>query len=310
MRWLPIKLDKEVEEVIQMLKSKAEEKNLDLLVEYDKDIPEYIISDPVRIKQIITNIVNNALKFTRKGYVKVVVELFETTETNVVIKFRVIDTGIGIKEENLDIIFNDFTQADKSTTRKFGGTGLGLSIAKHLTELLKGTIGISSKEGEGSEFWFTIVAGTFKDISGKIEIKNELNFNVKHQYNILIVEDDIVNIELLKTTLTKAKHTYLLAKNGLEALNIYKEKHNEIQLILMDLHMPIMDGYEAVDEIRKFEKGNSLKQTFIIAVTANAMQGEKEKCFSAGMNNYISKPFKPKELINIIDNIDIFGVND
>jgi len=307
---LPIKLNNEVEEVIKMLKSKAEEKNLDLFVEYDNNIPEYIISDPVRIKQIITNIVNNALKFTKKGYVKVVVELFETTETNVIIKFKVIDTGIGIKEENLGIIFNDFTQADKSTTRKYGGTGLGLSIAKHLTELLYGTIGISSKEGEGSEFWFTITAGVFKDISGKIEIKNELNFNVKHQYNILIVEDDIVNIELLKTTLIKAKHTYMLAKNGLEALNIYKEKHNEIQLILMDLHMPIMDGYKAVDEMRKYEKGNSLKQTFIIAVTANAMQGEKEKCISAGMNDYISKPFKPKELINIIDNIDIFGVNN
>jgi len=307
---LPIKLDKEVDEVIQMLKSKAEEKGLDLLVEYDKSIPEYIISDPIRIKQIITNIVNNALKFTKKGYVKVVVELFEKIDTKVIIKFRIIDTGIGIKEENLDIIFKDFTQADKSTTRKFGGTGLGLSIAKHLTELLQGTIGISSKEGEGSEFWFTITAGTFKDITGKIEVRNELNFNTKHQYNILIVEDDIVNIELLKTTLTKAKHTFILAKNGLEALNIYKEKHNEIQLILMDLHMPIMDGYKAVDEIRKFEKGNSLKQTFIIAVTANAMQGEKEKCLNAGMNEYISKPFKPKELINIIDNIDIFSVND
>ena len=310
LEYLPIKLNEEVDEVIQILKSKADEEGLDLYVEYDENIPEYIISDPIRVKQIITNIVNNALKFTKKGYVKVVVELFEKTETDVIIKFRIIDTGIGIKEENLDIIFKDFTQADKSTTRKFGGTGLGLSIAKHLTELLNGSIGISSKEGEGSEFWFTIKASVFKDISEKSEVKNELNFNVKHKYNILIVEDDIVNIELLTTTLSKAKHTFILAKNGLEALNIYKEKHSEIQLILMDLHMPIMDGYQAVNEIRMFEKGNSLKQTFIIAVTANAMHGEKEKCIEAGMNEYISKPFKPKELINFIDSIDIFNVEE
>ena len=306
---IPLKLNEEIDEVVQMLKQKSDDKGLELLIEYDKDIPEYIISDPIRIKQIITNLVNNALKFTREGYVKIIVELFESTNSDVTIKFRVIDTGIGIKDEFLDAIFNDFTQADKSTTRKYGGTGLGLSIAKHLAELLKGSIGIYSKDGEGSEFWFTIKATIFKDIGAKKEVAKELNFNVKHKYNILIVEDDSVNIELLTTTLNKANHTFVLAKNGLEALNIYKEKHNEIQIILMDLHMPIMDGYKAVSEIRKYEKGNSLKQTYIIAVTANAMYGEKEKCIAAGMNDYISKPFKPKELLDFIENTNIFDVN-
>lgn len=308
---IPIKLNEEIDEVIQILEAKAEEKGLELIVEYDTLIPEYIVSDPTRIKQIITNLANNAIKFTKKGYVKIKVNLFEQNNSDIVIEFRIIDTGIGIKEEHLDVIFNEFTQADKSTTRNYGGTGLGLSIAKHLTELLKGTIGISSKEGIGSEFWFTITASTFdgKIKNNRQDVNNQkLTFSVKNNYNILVVEDDEVNIELITTTLLRANHRIILAKNGLDALNIYKQKHSEIQLILMDLHMPIVDGYSAVSEIRKFELGSSIPQTFIIAVTANAMYGEREKCLNSGMNEYISKPFKPKELISFIDKINVFDL--
>ena len=274
---LPIKLHDEIKEVINLLSHKANEKKLDLILEYDNKIPQYIISDPVRIKQILTNIVNNAIKFTETGYVKVIVELFEKLTDKVVIKFRVIDTGIGIKNEFFDLIFNDFSQAEDSTTRKYGGTGLGLSIAKRLSELLGGSIGIYSEVNKGSEFWFTITASIFKDLNKKLpENSDTISFELKNKYHILIVEDDPVNRELIISILEKSKQTYKIAVNGYEAVEIFKKE--KFDIILMDIHMPIMDGYTATKEIRKYEKENNLEATIKIAVTANAMYGEREKC--------------------------------
>ncbi len=301
---LPIKLEEEIDEVINLLKYKANEKGIELLTDYDKNIPQYIITDPVRVKQILTNIINNAIKFTEKGYVKVKVELFEQLTDKVVIKFKIIDTGIGIKKESIDIIFNEFSQAEDNTTRKYGGTGLGLSIAKRLSELLGGSIGIYSEVNKGSEFWFTITASIFKDIKNKIENTNTISdYKISNTYKILIVEDDPINRELITSILEKTKQEYKIAVNGYEAVEIYKKE--KFDVILMDIHMPIMDGYTATKEIRKYEKENNLPETKIIAVTANAMHGEREKCLSIGMNQYISKPFKTNELLFIIDKLNI-----
>ena len=302
---LPIKLKEEVNEVVSLLNHKASEKELDLILEYDENIPQYIITDPVRVKQILTNIINNAIKFTHKGYVKVKVELFEKLPDKVVIKFRIIDTGIGIKNELFDVIFNDFSQAEDSTTRKYGGTGLGLSIAKRLSELLGGSIGIYSEVNKGSEFWFTITASIFKDLDANVlpENNEQPSFELQNQYHILIVEDEPVNRELIINILEKSKQTYKIAVNGYEAVEMYKKE--KFDLILMDIHMPIMDGYTATQKIREYEKENNIKPTFIIAVTANAMHGERQKCIDVGMNEYVSKPFKTKELLFFIDKLNL-----
>ena len=442
---IPINLLENIEGVVDLLTTKAKEKKLELIHFIFPDVPPVIIGDPVRIRQIIINLVNNALKFTSKGEILIAVKLVEKDKSGKIkLRFSVKDTGIGIPEDKIDSLFSAFSQVDTSTTRKYGGTGLGLAISKRLVELMGGEIWVESVAGKGSTFHFTIsteesiesksnlathfglkipqlknmnvlivddnttnrniltlqcrkwglvvhatenhttaIAKMKSNISfnlvlldmclpektgidiakeirkidqkvpiillssidkpGGIEFPGELfsafiskpikqkhlfktimnavrdsenpqlqkpdnkteinheskinaNFALQYPFQILLVEDNLINQKLAKKVLEKMGYKITIVKNGLEALESVKTgKYN---LILMDCQMPEMDGYEATMEIRKMS-GN-IKDIPIIAMTANAMEGDKEKCLLAGMSDYISKPIKIQNIQDIL----------
>jgi PAS domain S-box-containing protein len=273
------------------------DKDIVLSFTTDRAIPENLAGDPTRLTQIIINLVSNAIKFTEKGSVSVHAALSNKTDNIVEVKFTVTDTGIGIPEDKLDAVFERFNQASNDTTRKYGGTGLGLSIVKRLVELQGGSIHVTSTLGKGSLFEFTLPL-----LEQKGEAAKDLQANAVHtmssdkkSLHILLVEDNVINQKLAGKHLSNFGYTTDIAGNGKIALE--KLEHSSYDLILMDMQMPEMDGYEAATIIRK-----KLKLTLpIIAMTAHAMSGEKEKCLAIGMNDYISKPFKAAELYQKIN---------
>jgi PAS domain S-box-containing protein len=272
----------------------AIEKDLFITIKSDEKLKDIIlIGDPTRLNQILTNLLNNSIKFTERGEIILECKLISADITNPIVQFSVTDTGIGIPSDKLESVFHSFSQADSSTTRKFGGTGLGLSICKTLVELQNGTISVDSIVNKGTSFVFTIPfqIGTENDIPQPAEtIITEKFENVK----LLLVEDHKVN-QVYATSILEIHNIAVdLAENGLEA--IQKIKNNTYDIVLMDMQMPVMGGIEATQIIRK-----ELKSTIpIIALTANAISGESEKCLKAGMNEFISKPFTDVELINKI----------
>jgi PAS domain S-box-containing protein len=271
---------------------KNADRKVQLAFEASDAIPENLKGDPTRLTQIITNLVSNAIKFTEKGHVSVSASLIRKEKGVAQVKFSVADTGIGIAKDKLAEVFERFNQGSNDTTRRYGGTGLGLSIVKKLVELQGGSIELSSELGAGSVFEFTLA---FKELSKEEipdPIKKKVNFDTKqkHTLHILLVEDNLINQKLAEKHLQNLGFTVDIADNGIIALN--KIKEISYDLVLMDMQMPEMDGYEAAIIIRK-----EFKMTVpIVAMTAHAMSGEKEKCLSIGMNDYISKPFKAEEL--------------
>ncbi len=286
--------------IYQSFKYKAQEKNIGFIINIDDTIPAKLIGDPVRLNQVILNLTSNAIKFTNKGNVTINIKNKSQINNKITLYIEVVDTGIGIAEDKLDKIFSSFEQASSDTTRKFGGTGLGLTISRQLVELQGGKINVKSKLGKGSSFYFTLTY-EIADYNEKTQIdkknKEKITPLIGYQdYNILVVEDNKLNQIVSKSILTKYKFNIEICENGQEAVDILKNKHFDV--ILLDLHMPVMDGYEAAKYIR-----NNLKlNTPIIALTAAAIKNEKEKCLNIGMNDYISKPFKPDELITKIEN--------
>ncbi|MBC7487865.1 MAG: response regulator, partial [Cytophagaceae bacterium] len=280
-----------------LFSQKKNDKDIELSFATDSAIPENLVGDPTRLTQIIINLVSNAIKFTEKGHVNVHAVLNKKTDTIVDVKFTVSDTGIGIPEDKLDAVFERFNQASNDTTRKYGGTGLGLSIVKRLVELQGGSIHLESKMGKGSVFEFTLPfleqpGELAKDLQAKAV--QALSSN-KKKLHILLVEDNIINQKLAEKHLSNFGYTTDIAGNGKIAVD--KLAHSTYDLILMDMQMPEMDGYETASIIRK-----KMKLTLpIIAMTAHAMSGEKEKCLAIGMNDYISKPFKATELFQKIN---------
>ncbi|MBT7091675.1 MAG: response regulator, partial [Bacteroidetes bacterium] len=235
------------------------------------------------------------------GEVKIIVSLLEINKTNIKLKFDVIDTGIGIKENVQEKLFKAFSQADSSTTRVYGGTGLGLSIAKQLSNLMGGEIGVSRNKEKGSTFWFT---AQFEICDGKIEECSNTGESDTHQDNIdrklriLLAEDNLTNQKIAVYNLTKRGHDVEVVVNGKLAVEKFKEQ--SFDLIFMDVQMPEMNGLDATREIRKLEKSSNSESIQIIALTANAMQEDKNQCLKAGMNGYISKPFKQEELERVL----------
>ena len=284
------------ESVTRLMIPRAEQLGLTFETDVSDDVPQILIGDPTRIRQILFNLVGNALKFTSKGGVRVAASVKRFRGEAVELRFEVVDTGPGIPANARSEIFEKFTQADTSITRKFGGTGLGLSICKHLAELMGGEIGVESEPGEGSRFWFTAVCrhGTPDDIArGEDQMAGVESAPAKGRtLRLLVAEDNLVNQEIARHTLRKAGHAVDLVGTGHEAVNAVKS--GVYDAILMDIHMPEMDGLTATRLIR--DLGGANADVPIIALTADAMSGNREQFLSAGMSGFVSKPFDPPRL--------------
>lgn len=284
--------------IIDIFEIRAKEKKIDLKCNLDDDLPKIIIGDPLRLNQILYNLLGNAIKFTSKGVVTLTVKVNpdNTNDFESSLLFQVSDTGIGIPKEKHQQIFSEFTQANGNTTRVFGGTGLGLSIVKSLTTLQGGTLGVESEEDKGATFWVALVYenGSIKNLQDQPLSKN--NFDIDG-IRILLVEDNPVNQLVACDLLNEEGANVRIVENGKLALEAYR--NDDFDIILMDMQMPVMDGYEAIKLIRS-DFPNSKKSIPIIALTAHAVEGEQKKCLYAGANDYITKPFQPNELFGKI----------
>ena len=282
---------------------RAKEKGLTISSKIDTLIPDTLNGDATRLTQILVNLIGNAIKFTHQGNINIEIYNKQQTESEVVIGFKVSDTGIGIDKEKLIEVFERFNQGEDSTTRNYGGTGLGLSIVKSLIELQNGDIEVISEPGKGTTFHFYIpytIAKEQLSVVPKVDtdyFKDKTNTPLK----VLIVDDNAINQSLMKHLLSQWNIDFETANNGLEAVEFLK--NNDCDLVLMDIQMPQMDGYVATQTIREELKLN----TPIIAMTAHALAGERERCMSRGMNEYISKPIKEEELFKLISN---FGLKE
>ena len=314
----PFDLRTTVAETLEILTPKAVEKGLKITTQVDPAVPPNVTGDEGRLRQILMNLVGNAIKFTEKGFVAVTAELSASEAEELLIRFKIRDSGSGIAADRIDAIFEPFTQADGSTTRKFGGTGLGLAICKQLCQLMGGDIGVESEAGHGSTFWFT---ARFRQIAATVEkaeqtapaeglktfatddngAKRQLSDNNVRQSTakILLAEDNPVNQAVALGVLKKLGYQADVAKNGLEALAALSR--TPYHLVLMDCQMPEMDGFEAASAIRSATADVLDPTVPIIAMTANAMQGDRELCLKAGMSDYLSKPVRQDLLKQMLE---------
>ena len=288
-------------QVIQLFLPLATEKGITLDMERADSVPSAVVGDLGRIQQVLRNLISNALKFTEEGHISVMVKATTDSDTPS-LYLAVEDTGIGIPKDKLDAIFDKFTQADASVTRKFGGTGLGLAITQQLVELMDGDIGVDSLEGQGSTFWFTIPLAEVNDTDKLVNLYDEKsglsNEALQTDLRLLAVDDHPVNQTFVRKLLKKLGFNHVdLAENVQEALNMIEK--NTYDIVLMDCQMPELDGYQATTLLRQREEGTDTHLP-VIALTANAMMGDKEKCLKAGMDDYLSKPIKPDQLMALL----------
>jgi len=287
------KLDLSVAAMLHLFEPKIREKNLVLIKEYDRRIPSVLIGDPVRLHQIILNLVSNAVKFTSEGVITVSVKLLSETEDNVVIEFAVNDTGIGIAQTKMKTIFENFQQATSETSRIFGGTGLGLAIAKKLVESQGGSIHVKSKLGKGSTFSFILPFTKTRELVDPENVTIDFDSSIK-KVKVLVVEDIALNQLLMKTILEEFGFDCDIASNGKIAIEKLQEQSYDI--VLMDLQMPVMNGFEATDYIRNIMHCD----VPIVALTADVTTVDLAKCKAVGMDDYISKPVDERLLFNKI----------
>jgi PAS domain S-box-containing protein len=292
--------DKMGREVLHVMNVKAQEKGLTFEVNYAGNIPQYLNGDAYRLKQVWLNLANNAVKFTDRGGVTIENELIESGDDFLVIKTKVIDTGIGIRSDQITKLFNSFEQLDASNTRKYGGTGLGLAISKKLVEMMNGSIGVESEPGLGSVFWFTVKLkkASQQSLPGK-ETAPVFNSRVSKKIHVLLAEDNLINQKVATYSLQQMGFTVEIANNGLEAVEKFVQ--SKYDLILMDVQMPELSGFDATRRIRSLENSSGHGARIpIIALTANAMKGDMERCIAAGMDAYLSKPFQQIDLMELI----------
>jgi PAS domain S-box-containing protein len=307
-----IDLKKVLKNVSNLISPQASTKRLKLIFDVERNLPNELMGDPLRLTQVLINYANNAVKFTKAGKIDIVIRMQEQTDTDILLYCGVSDTGIGMTDEQCGQLFQSFQQADSSTTRKYGGTGLGLVIAKKLAELMQGEVGVDSEFGKGSTFWFTARLGkvidlkhhaVFDSISSEVgdvsfsrrESSMENRLAAFKGASILLVEDNKLNQEVALELLRDAGFIVDLAGNG--EIAVRKVQKTFYDLVLMDMQMPIMDGITATQEIRKLSRCAHLP---IIAMTANAMQVDRQRCFDAGMNDHLSKPVDPENLWQVL----------
>lgn len=328
----PFSIQEEIHKVIKLLSIKAKGKGIDLYSKIQSAVPSCVTGDPARLRQILINLANNAIKFTNEGQVMIATEVIDPDSKSsriknisellpdnypilsaanhevIVLRFEVTDTGIGIPVEDQENLFNEFAQLENPLIQKYEGTGLGLSISKNLTRLMNGKIGVISEPGKGSTFWFTLALEKCDEVllppNGSIQ--NHGNKTIR-PLTILLVEDNLLNQKFAMTSLQRAGHKVEVAENGRIAVEKFKTRPYD--LILMDIAMPIMDGIEATRIIRSIEnekrnQNNALsaKAIKIVAITAHVMMTDREKCLAAGMDDYLAKPYRPQELLAIIEN--------
>ena len=321
----PFSLHVEISRVIKLLSLKARGKEIDLFSNIDANVPDCIIGDAVRIKQILINLANNGLKFTSEGSVIIEVEMInldqESLEENkaflpswfqadkvkegqCLLRFNVVDTGIGISPEEQETLFHEFAQLESPLVKRFEGTGLGLSISHNLTRLMRGKMGVKSIENKGSTFWFTFLFDVCEQSQLQNIKKNKRRANKEHKpLSILLVEDNLLNQKFAMATMKRHGHKVDIATNGKVALELFQQK--DYDLILMDIAMPIMDGIEASNFIRELEKEKAREPVKIIAITAHIMVASKQQCLDAGMDAYLTKPYRPDELLEVIESLNI-----
>lgn len=291
-------IEKLVDEVKELLRYKIEGKGLDFVIKIDGQIPEFLYADKARIKQILVNLLNNAIRHTREGEIRLSIDQLNQKDKNSVIKFSIVDTGFGIEEGLIHTLKKELNSEGLITKLSLNGVGLGLAISQSLLKLMDTHLSFESEPDKGSNFWFTLsIATRHKNRSG---VYNE-TIPGKRSLKILLVEDNMLNQKFAKVTLTQQGHFLDIAENGKVAIE--KFKADTYDLILMDIQMPIMNGIEAAEEIRRIEKEQNLEPIKIIAITAFALDNKREECLSAGMDNFLAKPFKPKQLIQMIDEI-------
>ena len=297
-----------IEEVAEMLQPKAEENGIELIVQYSPSLPRLFLGDAGRIRQVVTNLVANGVKFTHKGRVLVSVQCDTAKLNHAGLRITVADTGIGIPPEKIGMLFEKFTQADTSTTRRYGGTGLGLSISKQLVELMGGSIHVESRVGQGSQFICRLPLGVYvapapppapavsrgvAELAGKPAIFDQFQ---GHHLRVLVAEDNVVNQKVALRALERMAIRADVATNGREAVELTRTTHYD--LILMDCQMPEMNGYQAATEIRRQE--GSARRAAIIAMTADALPGNRELCLTSGMDDFLPKPVKLERLVEVL----------
>lgn len=297
-----------VDKTVHLMTPQIVQKKLDMTIRYDPDIPEVVFLDDLAVEQILTNLLSNAVKFTDTGGVLLSIDMIESPHTSPRLHFAVADNGIGIPPDKVDDVFDKFSQLDSSSTKKHKGTGLGLAISKHLVALMDGDIGVRSTPGEGAVFWFEIdliqpgqETDTLKNAAPATERAKKTDItdepkpasNTETKHHILLVEDEVVNQIIAKNMLEEMGCTVDLAENGQEAVDMTIEKSYDI--VFMDCSMPVMDGYEATKRIRRNETTGGGRQ-FIVAMTANALEYDKDKCIKAGMDDYMAKPIRKQRL--------------
>ena len=318
----PFDLHIAIQSVLETIRVLAEDrKGLQLAYNIASDVPQAVIGDKQRLRQVLLNLLNNGIKFTDKGGIDLSVTRLKTKADSLLLQFEVRDTGIGIAYKKQKIIFDEFSQEDDSSTRQYGGTGLGLAICKQLCQLMGGDIEVTSTPAEGSTFTCSIPFLPCQVSDLPVETSHNKGKQIHNsQLSLLLVEDNEANRILTRMVLEGEKHQMMEAHDGLQALNILSE--HTFDAVLMDVQMPVMDGYTATKTIRLAEQGEPLpgvgKQlakklgdhlyachTPIIAMTANAMSGDKEKCLAAGMDDYLAKPFHPGGLAAIFSNMNL-----
>jgi signal transduction histidine kinase/CheY-like chemotaxis protein len=298
-----------VNETINLLRLKAEDRKLYLKGNVAADVPEFLAGDPIRIRQILINLVGNAIKFTHEGGVTVDVKVESAEDLKIRLLFAVTDTGIGIPKDRMDRLFRPFSQVDASTTRNYGGTGLGLAISSRLCELMNGRMWVESKPGKGSTFFFTVELlpppsedePSAKSIQEKTAKEHTID---PSKVRLLLAEDNAVNSKVAMLMLKRAGYSPDLAENGKEVLDAFKLKDYDV--ILMDMQMPVMDGLEATRKLRKaLAHKHPAVHPYIIALTASAGKPDHDRCIEAGMDAFLAKPIRINDMLAVIKNAPV-----